>query len=257
MGLLDKLLKKGPKASEVTKGGSSVYRYEETEHEAWRPPQAYGEYAEEISGHFKALFPNREEFVYHELISDLVHIDVNIMRPTEERPYYVMYTTGMSDMPMTLPEEIADREDLKHAELFMFLPGEWNPGETGQLDSDIPDSEYWPIRLIKYLARFPHEYHTWLGWGHTIPNGAEYGPLCAETEMGGVVLVQTGGDMGSMQAEDGTEINFYMVVPVYREEIEYKLEYGMEALDKRFCDRNLPMILDIHRPNYCEDFRAG
>ncbi len=34
-----------------------------------------------------------------------------------------MYTTGMSDMPMTLPEEIADREDLKHAELFMFLPG--------------------------------------------------------------------------------------------------------------------------------------
>ena len=33
----------------------------------------------------------------------------------------------MSDMPMTLPEEIADREDLKHAELFMFLPGEWNP----------------------------------------------------------------------------------------------------------------------------------
>lgn len=155
MGLLDKLLKKGPKASEVTKGGSPVYRYEETEHEAWRPPQAYGEYAEEISGHFKALFPNREEFVYHELISDLVHIDVNIMRPTEERPYYVMYTTGMSDMPMTLPEEIADREDLKHAELFMFLPGEWNPGETGQLDSDIPDSEYWPIRLIKYLARFP------------------------------------------------------------------------------------------------------
>ena len=71
------------------------------------------------------------------------------------------------------------------------------------------------------------------------------------------VLVQTGGDMGSMQAEDGTEINFYMVVPVYREEIEYKLEFGMEALDKRFCDRNLPMILDIHRPNYCEDFRAG
>lgn len=257
MGLLDKLLKKGPKASEVTKGGSPVYRYEETEHEAWRPPQAYGEYAEEISGHFKALFPKREEFVYHELISDLVHIDVNIMRPTEERPYYVMYTTGMSDMPMTLPEEIADREDLKHAELFMFLPGEWNPGETGQLDSDIPDSEYWPIRLIKYLARFPHEYHTWLGWGHTIPNGAEYGPLCAETEMGGVVLVQTGGDMGSMQAEDGTEINFYMVVPVYREEIEYKLEFGMEALDKRFCDRNLPMILDINRPNYCEDFRAG
>ena len=52
--------------------------------------------------------------------------------------------------------------------------------------------------------------------------------------MGGVVLVQTGGDMGSMEAKDGRTVNFYMVIPAYREEIEYKLEYGMEALDKRF-----------------------
>lgn len=48
----------------------------------------------------------------------------------------------------------------------------------------------------------------------------------------------------------------HMVVPAYREEIEYKLEYGMEALDKRFCDSGLPMILDIQRSNYCKDFRA-
>lgn len=256
MGLLDKLLKKGPKADEVSKGGSPIYHYDENENKEWRPPQAYGEYAEEISRHFKELFPDREEFVFHEILSDLVHIDVNIMRPTEERPYYVMYTTGMSDLPMTLPEEIADRDDLKYGELFMFLPKEWNPGQEGKLNSDIPDSEYWPIGLIKYLARFPHEYNTWLGWGHTIPNGAGYEPICADSKMGGVVLVQTGGDMGSMKAEDGNEINFYMVVPAYKEEIEFKLEYGMEALDKRFAEGNLPMILDIHRPNYCEDYKA-
>ena len=257
MGLLDKLLKKGPKADSVSKGGSPIYHYDEKKDTAWRPPQAYGEYGEEITRHFGALFPDREEFVFHEILSDLVHIDVNIMRPREDKPYYVMYTTGMSDLPMTLPEEIAHREDLKYGELFMFLPKEWNPGETGQLDSDIPDSQYWPIRLIKYLARFPHEYGTWLGWGHTIPNGPDYEPLCQDTRMGGVVLVQTGGDMGSMKAEDGKEINFYMVVPAYKEEIEYKLEYGMEALDKRFCDGNLPMVLDIRRPNYCEDFKVS
>lgn len=256
MGLLDRLVKKkGPKADEVSKGGSPIYHYDEKKEEGWRAPQAYGVYAEEIGRHFEALFPEREEFVFHEILSDLVHIDVNIRRPTEERPYYVMYTTGMSDLPMTLPEEIEDREDLKYAELFMFLPKEWNPGETGQLNSDIPDSEYWPIRLIKYLARFPHEYSTWLGWGHTIPNGADYEPICGDSAMGGVVLVQPGGDMGSMEAGDGKKINFYMVVPAYREEIEFKLEYGMEELDKRFSEGNLPMILDIHRPNYCEDYR--
>ena len=73
--------------------------------------------------------------------------------------------------------------------------------------------------------------------------------------MGGVVLVQTGGDMGSMEAKDGRTVNFYMVIPAYREEIEYKLEYGMEALDKRFSEGNLPMGLDIHRPNLCADFK--
>ncbi|MDY5475466.1 MAG: hypothetical protein SPG10_00505 [Enterocloster clostridioformis] len=31
--------------------------------------------------------------------------------------------------------------------------------------------------------------------------------------------------------------------------------YG-EALDKRFSDGDLPMVLDIHRPNLCEDFKG-
>lgn len=89
MGLLDKHLKKGPKADSVSKGGSPIYHYDEKKDKEWRPPQAYGEYGEEITRHFGALFPDREEFVFHEILSDLVHIDVNIMRPREDKPYYV------------------------------------------------------------------------------------------------------------------------------------------------------------------------
>lgn len=255
MGLLDKLLKKRPKTDEVSPGGSPIYRYEEKEDTGWRPPEEYGKFAEKITAHFEALFPDRESFVFHELISDLVHIDVNIMKPKEENDYYVMYTTGMSDLPMTLPEEIQDREDLKYGELYMFLPSTWNPGEPGAVDTDMPESEYWPIRMIKFLARFPHEYDTWLGGGHTIPNGPEYSPLCEGTEMGGIVLVQSGGDIGTMKTEEGEEVNFFMMIPAYKEEIEYKLKYGMEALDKKFSEGNLSIILDIHRPNYCEDFK--
>ena len=59
MGLLDKLFKKGPKADEVSKGGSPIYRYEDKENEGWRPPEAYGVYAEEINVPFQGLFPNR------------------------------------------------------------------------------------------------------------------------------------------------------------------------------------------------------
>lgn len=253
MGFLDKFRKK----PRVTPGGSPIYRYETPEEQGWRPPESVGAYAEEITEHFEALFPGRESFVFHELISDLVHIDINIMRPTEKQDFYVLYTTGMSDLPMTLPDELSDREDLKYAELYLFLPGSWDLGKEFSLSSDMPESSYWPVRMLKFLVRFPHEYETWLGWGHTVPNGPEYTPLCDGVGFGGVVLSWTGEDnrLGGLNAEDGRKINFYSVIPAYKEEIEYKLKYGMEGLDKVFCEKQLPMILDIHRPNLCPDFK--
>ena len=49
---------------------------------------------------------------------------------TEKQDFYVLYTTGMSDLPMTLPDELSDREDLKYAELYLFLPGSWDMGRS-------------------------------------------------------------------------------------------------------------------------------
>ena len=256
MGLLDKFRKKtAPKPDSVTSGGSNIYRYEEKEEKGWRPPAAFGEYAEEISAHFAQLFPEREETVLHEIFSDLVHIDINIRKPNEKHNYYFIYTTGMSDLPMTLPKGYENREDMKYAELYAFMPPTWNPGDEFQLSTDIPDSEYWIIHMLKFLARFPHEYETWFGAGHTIPNGPDYEPICEGTTMGGVVLSQSGGDLECITTKDGKRINFLMVVPAYKEEIEYKLKYGMSELDKKFYDNNMPLIIDIHRPNYCADFR--
>lgn len=251
MGFLDKFRKK----PEVTPGGSPIYRYETPEEQGWRPPQTCGVFAEAVNAHFEKLFPERETFVFHEIISDLVHIDVNIMRPTAEQDYYVLFTTGMSDLPMTLPDEIADQEDLKYAELYLLLPGSWDLGKEFTLSDDMPESSYWPIRMLKFLARFPHEYHTWLGWGHTIPNGPDYTPLYEEVPFGGIVLDQLGRDLEAVTLEDGTRINLLLAIPAYREEIEYKLKYGMEALSKRFSEGGLPVVLDIRRPNLCADFQ--
>ena len=43
-------------------------------------------------------------------------------------------------------------------------------GRAGSNPKDLPYERFWPIQMLKFLARFPHEYKTWLGWGHTIPN---------------------------------------------------------------------------------------
>lgn len=252
MGILDRFKKKAPKEKCISEGGSYVYHYEEKENKEWRAPQAYGNYTEEVEEHFSKLFPQRESFVFHEIISELIHIDVNVMRPTEKSNFYVIYTTGMSDMPMTLPEGFEKREDLKYAELFAFMPPTWKPGNNFQLSTEIPDSEYWIIHMMKYLARFPHEYDTWLGDGHTIPNGPNYEPITDGTGMGGVVLKQLGKSLEYVETKDGKRIKLLMVIPAYKEEIEYKLKYGMEQLDNIFAEKNLPLVIDIHRANYCE-----
>ena len=86
---------------------------------------------------------------------------------------------------------------------------------------------------------------------HDVPSGERF-PLGQQS-----AVSWTGEDnrLGGLNAEDGRKINFYSVIPAYKEEIEYKLKYGMEGLDKVFCEKQLPMILDIHRPNLCPDFK--
>ena len=254
MGFLDKLF---GKKKEVSPGGSTIYRYEVQEGRKLQIPEAVGEdHMEEIQTHFDQSFPGRESFVYHEILSDTVHIDVHIMRPTAEQPFYVVFTTGMSDKPMSIPREIPpkERQELELAELYMFLPGDWDLGGTGKTGEDIPEEQFWAIRCIKFLARFPHIYQTWLGWGHSIPNGAEYAPLGKGVGFGGVVLTGGDGPLSAMTAKDGRKINFYGVIPAYKEEIEYKLKYGMEGLDKVFREKGLSMVIDPKRPNFCADF---
>ncbi|MCI9331627.1 MAG: suppressor of fused domain protein [Oscillibacter sp.] len=266
MGFLDKFKKKkaspartqkegvAPETEEYTPGGSAVYRYKTPENQGFRPPEDVCVSMEAVEKHMEEIFPGGESFVYHEILSDLVHIDVHVLRGPREEDGAVLYTTGMSDLPMSLPEEIADREDLKYAELYMILPGGWDLGREGSNPKDLPYERFWPIQMLKFLARFPHEYKTWLGWGHSIPNGPDYAPVCEGVGFGGAVLAQPT-LVPPLETEEGKKISFYMVIPAYKEEIEYKLKYGMEGLDQRFAEGKLPMMLDVHRPNLCADFK--
>ena len=47
---------------------------------------------------------------------------------------------------------------------------------------------------------------------------------------------------------DGDEVNFYQVIPLYREEIQYKLEHGSDALLDLCPDESLEVI-NPHRLN--------
>lgn len=239
--------------SETSKSGSPIYEYEAlAEPKEFREPQ-HSPYEREISEHMEAMFPGRETRVYHEIASEFIHVDVFVMKAPTKQDFHVIYTTGMSAMPMMLPDELLpEYKDLERAELLLLLPAEWDILTGYETDKDVPDYLWWPVQLMKYLARFPHEYGTWLGWGHTIPNSADYEPYDESTKLCGTLLGSLQEEISIFRTEDGTQINLYVVIPLYKEEMKYKLENGTEALlEKLFLLNGMGMIVFPDRPNVC------
>ena len=95
---------------------------------------------------------------------------ISAVPPSQEKTYYTLVTMGMGAHRMNVPEELADQK-LERAELLIALPPDW------KLDHDSLQKEawYWPVRLLKALARLPGINDTWLGWGHT--NGYIRSPM--------------------------------------------------------------------------------
>ena len=89
---------------------------------------------------------------------------------------------------------------------------------------------YWPIGLLKVLARLPISSDTWLGWGHTMDKQS---PFAEDTKLSAAILtgpqgVEEGGEVCTLPS--GEEVNFYQVIPLYQNEMEYKMEHDADAL---------------------------
>lgn len=218
-----------------TAGGSDILRHGEAQPIDAADAAFYGE---EIEAWMDTAFPGRSTSVWHELASPDIHVDVYVMEPTQQEPYYVLYTVGMSALPMTL-ENIAHPDQygyLRRAELMMYLPAGFPLDQLrGAAGGDAPEEAYWPVRVLKSLARLPHQYHTWLGAGHSVPNGDPAQPF-AGTGFTGVVLFLPDEGNGPKQVlpvptKDGGQVMLYLAVPVYPEEMAVKLRRGADTLE--------------------------
>ena len=205
-------------------------------------PELYTEEEMEVvEGHIERYFGEVEN-VFHEIVSPDIHVDICMVPPSGERDYYTLVTMGMGAHRMNVPEELAEYR-LERAELAIALPPGW------KLDKESMEDErwYWPIRLLKALARLPIANDTWLGWGHTADNQtpfAEDTKLCASLLIG-PLGVEEGGELCVLPG--GGEVNFYQVIPLYREEMAYKLEHDADALLEKMAD--VSFVVDPNRPN--------
>ena len=181
-----------------------------------------------IEQHIKNTFGEFEN-VFHELVSPDIHVDICVVPPSDERNYYTLVTMGMGAHRMNVPEELAEYK-LERAELAIALPPDWKLDEESLKD----ERWYWPIGLLKVLARLPISNDTWLGFGHTMDKQspfAEDTELCAALLVGPQDVVWNGGEVCTLPS--GEEVNFYQVIPLYRNEMEYKMEHDADALLKK------------------------
>ncbi len=198
---------------------------EEAKNEEPSEPEVYtNEEMEAVEKHIQQYFGTFEK-VFHECSSPDIHVDICMVPPSEERDYYTLVTMGMGAHRMHVPQELAEYK-LERAELAIALPANWKL----KYENLKNEQWYWPIRLLKVLARFPIACDAWLGWGHTVDNRERF---AENTQMCSSILI------GPQNTKDGSEVctlpsgekvNFYQVIPLYREELGYKLEHDADAL---------------------------
>jgi Suppressor of fused protein (SUFU) len=186
------------------------------------------------------------ETVFREFMSAYVHVDVLFVKVTKERPFHFLITSGMSDRPMPAPE---GAEDYRYLEMVISLPPEWPLDDESFKD----ELNWWPVRWLKKLARFAHEYNAWAIWGHTIAKDEPPVRFAANTKFCSLQLcVPTLCDAGALlRINDPKSVRFYSLIPIYLGKMEFALKSGGKSLIEKLGDADVAELLNLKRKNVC------
>lgn len=183
------------------------------------------------------------DFVFHEVFSPDIHVDIAIINPTHARPFYTLVTIGMGAHRMNVPDNLKDRK-LERAEMLICLPSNWD------IQND-DEKWYWPMRWLKVMARLPITNDTWLGWGHTVPNEK---PFATNSELSSIMLINPGlffmdREQTPCRLPDGDEVRFYQMVPLFEDELNYKQTHDADKLIALLDEDAI--IVDTNRSSVC------
>lgn len=208
----------------------------------------HGEYGAQVQARFHQLFPRRQWKMFSDTIGRPVAIDVEMLYPTVEEPFYLLHTMGMSAVPMYYPAGTLAREREAYSELCMILPADWPFGRRRDISPADPSA--WPVWLLMELGRFPHVHQIWMSYGFMLPNTERCEPFSPMTNLSGVVIVQFEGDLGSISMADGTTVELLMPILLYKEELELCDKIGVDAVIEEIVSSNKGSFsLDMNRAN--------
>ena len=199
-----------------------------------RAPKNLSEY---VVAYFEEHFGPVRPGALIEIVPVEPPIAVHCVPAGEGRSHITLFTTGMSEQAMKVPQ---GSEDYRHAELFIQLPAGWPLTKKALADP----KHGWPIRWLRQIAKYPHQNGTWLGGPATlIANDDPPQPLGPGLPFTSWLLIAEHDFVSS----DGRKIQLFRMLPLYTEERNLEIQKGIAAL-LRALDRNsVPFIVDLKR----------
>ena len=199
-----------------------------------------------FDAHLDNFVDEDEIVVFHDAGSEDNHIDVYWIKPEPEyRPYSILITCGMSRYPMNTPQGYT-----RFLEVAMLLPPDWDLTDIRKKPKTIS----WPIFHLQNIGKMPHAEDTWVGFGHTIECNESYGDFFPGTGFNSSIILPS-----ITLPETFTEIlngndltTVYISLPLFPEELSYKLQNDSNALIEKFNIFNTPEVLNLSRSNTCK-----
>jgi hypothetical protein len=149
----------------------------------------------------------------------------------------ILITLGLSEYDQPVPEKY---HALKNIELYFCLPSYWDIDNSNQT---------WIFDWIQKLAKHIVSKNTWFGHGHTIPNGNPATSISQTMKqnyfmLSGPIFLKN--ELKPISIEK-KEIQFLSIIPIFEDELDYKLGKGTYKLIKKMNDKGISELLDDYR----------
>lgn len=170
-------------------------------------------------------------------------INCLIIEPDEENDFYKLVSIGIGAYAgIDKNDEIAHR-----IEIAAFLPSYYST-------DDIKEKFSWIAKVMRQFGEMIQFENSWLAAGHSISYGD---PMDTSIGYNGVifndVFIDTP-DRDKCIIGNNEEVEFLRLIPLYEEEMMYKINNGHNALFQRLIEKLEPEEIDViipDRPNSC------
>jgi hypothetical protein len=117
---------------------------------------------------------------------------------------------------------------------------------------DVDERVRWPMQVLKQVARLPHEYGTWIGPWHSVPNGDPAVPYAPDARFVGVLvapMLNVAAAAHRINVGDDMHIDLLALIPLHPAELALKLSQGTDALIAALDRGGVTEVLDPTRPS--------